>query len=83
MKRLTAGETDIVDVKEECHMASNYERNKESIRRYQKKSTSRVVINLRNEDKAEWERIAEASGIPLATLIRKLITEYALANHIE
>lgn len=61
-------------------MMSNYERDKRSIMKYQKENTSRVVINLKNEDKAEWERIAAASGMPLATLIRKLMNEYVANN---
>lgn len=61
-------------------MASNYERDKHSIMKYQKANTSRVVINLKNEDKVEWERIAAKSGMPLATLIRKLMQEYVANN---
>ena len=61
-------------------MASNYMRDKASYMRYQKEKTSRVVINLKNEDKAEWERIADKSGLPLATLIRKLMNEYIRDN---
>lgn len=64
-------------------MASNYERDKQSIMNYQKNNTSKVVVNLRNEEKEQWQKIAEASGMPLATLIRKLMSEYALANHVE
>lgn len=57
-------------------MASNYQRDKESIMKYQRNNTSKVVINLKNEDKEEWERVAVASGMPLATLLRKLMTDY-------
>lgn len=63
-------------------MASNYERDKHSIMKYQKANTSRVVINLKNEDKAEWEHIAAESGIPLATLIRNLMKEYIANSNI-
>lgn len=58
-------------------MSSNYERDKESIMKYQRNNTSKVVVNLKIEDKAEWERIAAESGMPLATLIRKLMSEYS------
>lgn len=64
-------------------MASNYERDKQSIMNYQKNNTSKVVVNLKNEEKEQWQHIAEASGMPLATLIRKLMSEYALANNIK
>lgn len=57
-------------------MASNYERDKQSIMNYQKNNTSKVVINLKNEEKERWKRVAAESGIPLATLIRKLMNEY-------
>lgn len=64
-------------------MASNYERDKASYMRYIKENTSKVVVNLRKEEKEQWQHIAEASGMPLATLIRKLVSEYALANNIK
>lgn len=57
-------------------MASNYERDKQSIMNYQKNNTSKVVVNLKNKEKEQWERVAAESGIPLATLIRKLMNEY-------
>lgn len=63
-------------------MSSNYERDKASYIKYQKENISRVVINLKSEDKAEWERVAKASGMPLATLLRKLMANY-IANHVE
>lgn len=64
-------------------MSSNYEQNKKYVEKYRKEHTSRVTINLRKEEKEEWQRIAEASGKPLATLIRKLISEYAFTNKIK
>lgn len=63
-------------------MASNYERDKQSIMNYQKNNTSKVVINLKNEEKEQWQHIAKASGMPLATLLRRLMANY-IANHVE
>ncbi len=58
-------------------MSASYEQNKKYAEKYRKKHIDRVVINLKIEDKAEWERIAAESGMPLATLIRKLMSEYS------
>lgn len=64
-------------------MASNYERDKASYMRYIKENTSKVVVNLRKEEKEQWQHIAAESGMPLATLIRKLMSEYAATKHID
>lgn len=63
-------------------MSSAYEQNKKNVERYRKEHTSRVAINIKKEEKEEWERIAKASGMPLATLLRKLMANY-IANHVE
>ena len=57
-------------------MSASYEQNKKYAEKYRKKHIDRVVINLKIEDKAKWESVAEASGMPLATLLRKLMTDY-------
>lgn len=62
---------------------SGYEQNKKYVEKYRKEHTARVAINLKKEEKERWERIAAESGMPLATLIRKLMSEYAIANHVE
>ena len=62
---------------------SSYEQNKKYVEKYRKEHTSRVTINIKNEEKEQWQHIAETSGMPLATLIRKLVSEYALANNIK
>lgn len=63
-------------------MASNYERDKQSIMNYQKANTSKVVVNLKNEEKEQWQRIAAESGMPLATLLRKLMKEFANSKSV-
>lgn len=52
---------------------SNYDRDKESIMKWQKDNVSRVVINLKKDEKDAWNAYAESRGIPLATLIRQLM----------
>lgn len=44
--------------------------------KYIKKKINRVVINTSIEEREEWEKAAKAEGIPLATLIRKLMKEH-------
>lgn len=52
---------------------TNYERDKENIMKWQKENISRVVINLKKEEKEVWTAYAESRGIPLATLLRNLM----------
>lgn len=52
-----------------------YERDKKSIMKSQKKNFSRIVINLKKEEKEQWQQFAESQGIPLATLIRQMMDE--------
>lgn len=62
---------------------SSYEQNKKYVEKYRKEHTARVAINIKKEEKEHWERIAAESGMPLATLIRKLMSEYAATKHID
>lgn len=57
-------------------MASDYERDKESIMRYQKENIVYVKVAMNREEKASWQAVADASGMPLGTLLRKLMTDY-------
>lgn len=54
-------------------MSSNYERDKANVEKWRKENVSRVVINLKKEDKEKWQAYADAQGIQLATLIRSLM----------
>lgn len=62
---------------------SNYKQNKKYVEKYRKEHTARVAINIKKEEKEQWERIAAESGMPLATLIRKLMNEYAATKHTD
>lgn len=44
-------------------------------KRYRQGKTSSVQIQLRLEDKAQWDAYAAYKGLPLATLIRGLMLE--------
>lgn len=57
-------------------MASNYQRDKASVDKYRRENISRVAINIKKDEKALWEQMAAEAGMPLATLIRKLMKEY-------
>lgn len=57
-------------------MASNYERDKESIMKYQKENTVYVKVAMNREEKANWQAVADASGMPLGTLLRQLMNNY-------
>lgn len=50
--------------------------NRESVKKYRKEHISRIVVNLKKEDRAEWDKAAEKAGVPLATLIRQLMSDY-------
>lgn len=52
-----------------------YERDKKSIMKSQKKNFSRIVINLKKEEKERWQQFAESQDMPLATLIRQMMNE--------
>lgn len=54
----------------------SYESNKKYVDKYRKDHIARVAINIKKEEKEQWERVAAESGIPLATLIRKLMNDY-------
>lgn len=54
-------------------MSSNYERDKANVEKWRKENISRVVINLKKDEKDAWNAYADAKGIPLATLIRQLM----------
>lgn len=57
-------------------MASNYQRDKANVDKYRRNNISRVAINIKKDEKALWEQAADEAGLPLATLIRKLMYEY-------
>ena len=38
-----------------------------------KRNATTITIQLRNEDKANWDAYAQSRGKPLATLIRELM----------
>lgn len=57
-------------------MASDYERDKESIMRYQKENIVYVKVAMNREEKANWQAVADASGMPLGTLLRQLMNNY-------
>lgn len=63
-------------------MANNYERDKKSIMRYQKENIVYVKVGMSSAEKENWQAIAESSGMPLATLIRKLMKEYVAGSNI-
>lgn len=48
---------------------------KEANNKYRATKTKQVVIQLRAQDKAQWDAYAVYKGKPLATLIRGLMTE--------
>lgn len=57
-------------------MSSNYQRDKANVDKYRRNNISRVAINIKKDEKALWEQMAAEAGLPLATLIRKLMKEY-------
>lgn len=46
---------------------------KEANNKYRATKTKQVVIQLRAQDKAQWDAYAQSQGKPLATLIRGLM----------
>lgn len=44
--------------------------------KYIKKNVDRVVVNTSAEEKQKWQAAADSAGMPLATLIRKLMSDY-------
>lgn len=57
-------------------MATNYERDKASMMKWQKENTTTVNIRMKHDDKKRWQAAAEAAGKPIATLIRELMEQY-------
>lgn len=57
-------------------MSSNYQRDKANVDKYRRNNISRVAINIKKDEKALWEQAAAEAGLPLATLIRKLMYEH-------